>query len=268
MADFEEKEQSPATEEEARPAEGAEVVSVEDAEALDPELPLPSGAEVTAVAEALLFATTQPLSLKRLSLLMNGVPEEEISAALEDLRARYGEESCGLILMEVAGGWQVATKPETADWVLRLHKHRRKNPLTPSLMESLAIIAYKQPITRADVEAIRGVDCGTAARSLQDAGLVEVVGRKDVVGRPPLYGTTELFLKTFGLRSIDELPSAGELRAVMEAPMKKDEGGSSGEAAGEATQGGSPAEEEAAPREGDGVPEGGSETGPEEAPRG
>lgn len=221
MAEFEEKDTQNPPQEEQKPAEGAEVVSVEDSEALDPELPMPSGEEVIAVAEALLFATTQPLSLKRLSVLMNGVPEEEVLAALEELKARYASRSCGLLLMEIAGGWQAATKPEAADWVLRLHKHRRKNPLTPSLMESLAIIAYKQPITRADVEAIRGVDCGTAARSLQDAGLVEVVGRKDVAGRPPLYGTTELFLKTFGLRSIEELPSAGELRAVMGAPMKE-----------------------------------------------
>lgn len=202
----------------------------EDPDALDPELAIPRGDEVSAVLEALLFATTQPLSVKRLAVLMNGVPTDEIEAALVELNERYEDPRCGLVLMEVAGGWQVATRPKTSDWVLRLHKHRKKNPLTPSLMESLAIIAYKQPLTRADVEAIRGVDCGNAVRALQDAGLVEVVGRKDVAGRPPIYGTTESFLKIFGLRSIEELPSAGELRAVMEAPMKD------GRIEGEATE--------------------------------
>jgi segregation and condensation protein B len=183
---------------------------------IDPELPIPRGEEVLAVTEALLFATTQPLSIKRLSLLMNGVPEEEVEAAIKVLTEQQRDATRGLVLMEVAGGWQVATKPEVADWVLRLHKHRRKNPLTPSLMESLAIVAYKQPITRADVEAIRGVDCSSAIRSLQDAGLCEIVGRKEVVGRPPLYGTTDLFLKTFGLRSIEELPTTGSFREILE----------------------------------------------------
>ncbi len=181
-------------------------------EVLDPELAVPEGAEAVAALEAVLFSTTQPLNTKRLSVLLNGFPEEEVLDALEFLRERYAQPSSGLTLMEVAGGWQVATRPEVADWVLRLHRHRKRNPLTPSLMETLAIIAYKQPITRADVEAIRGVDCGSALRAVQDAGLCEVVGRKDVVGRPPLYGTTEVFLKTFGLRTLEELPSVGELR--------------------------------------------------------
>lgn len=223
MAEIEDKDHQTALPDETATDAAGEAAAQhegEDVDALDPELAIPRGDEVLAVTEALLFATTQPLSTKRLSILMNGVPVDEISDALEILRDRYDSPQCGLVLMEVAGGWQMATRPTTSDWVLRLHKHRKKNPLTPSLMESLAIIAYKQPITRADVEAIRGVDCGNAVRALQDAGLCEVVGRKDVAGRPPLYGTTETFLKIFGLRSIEELPSAGELRAVMEAPMK------------------------------------------------
>jgi segregation and condensation protein B len=194
-----------------------------DLEALDPELPIPRGAEVEAVLEALLFATTQPLNVKRLSVLMNGVPEEEIQQALGGLQERYQGEACGLALMEVAGGWQVATRPEVADWVLRLHKHRRRQALSPSLLETLAIVAYKQPITRAEIEAIRGVDCGSALRSIQDAGLCEIVGRKDTLGKPPIYGTTELFLKTFGLKDLEQLPSVGELKRVLQAPMKTEE---------------------------------------------
>jgi segregation and condensation protein B len=186
-----------------------------DPDALDPTLALPRGDEVLAVLEALLFAATTPLTVKRLSVLMNGVPEPEIEFALVRLRERCSLPTSGLALMEVGGGWQLATSPDVADWVLRLHRHRKRNPLTPSLLECLAIIAYKQPITRADIEAIRGVDCGTALRSLQDAGLCEIVGRKEVLGRPPLYGTTELFLKTFGLKDIEGLPSMGELRSVV-----------------------------------------------------
>ncbi len=189
-------------------------------DAVDPELPTPRGEEVDAVLEALLFATTQPLNTKRLSVLMNGVPQDEISAALERLNERYQHPECGLTLMEVAGGWQVATRPDVADWVLRLHRHRKRQALTPSLLETLAIVAYKQPLTRAEIESIRGVDCGSGMRSLQDAGLVEAVGRKDTIGKPPLYGTTELFLKTFGLRDLEELPSIGELRQVMQSPMQ------------------------------------------------
>jgi len=189
-------------------------------EGLDPELPVPRGEEVTAVLEALLFASNTPMSVEKLSILMNGVPEEEVVAALAELRSRYNDATCGLVIMEIAGGWQTATRPEVADWVLRLHKHRRRAVLSPSLMESLAIVAYKQPITRAEIEAIRGVDCGTALRSLQDAGLVEIVGRKETLGRPPIYGTTEVFLKSFGLKAIDDLPSVGELQSVLSAPMK------------------------------------------------
>ncbi len=191
-----------------------------EAEALDPDLPMPRGDEVVAALEAILFATTQPLNVRRLSVLMNGVPETEVRDAMAALHERYSQPASGLVLMEVAGGWQVATRPEVADWVMRLHKHRRRGGLSASLLETLAIVAYKQPITRADIEAIRGVDCSAAIRSLQDAGLVEVVGRKETVGRPPLYGTTEGFLKTFGLNDLEQLPSVGELRSVLEAPMQ------------------------------------------------
>ncbi|MBI1290544.1 SMC-Scp complex subunit ScpB [bacterium] len=194
-----------------------------DPEALDPELAIPRGEEVVSVLEAILFAATQPLNVKRISVLMNGVPETEVEWALVRLRERCNQPTSGLGLMEVGGGWQLATRPEVADWVLRLHRHRKRNALSPSLLECLAIIAYKQPLTRADIEAIRGVDCGTAMRSLQDAGLCEVVGRKEVVGRPPLYGTTELFLKTFGLKDLEQLPSLGDLRKALPAEPAKEE---------------------------------------------
>lgn len=185
-------------------------------DAADPELTPPQGAELSAAVEALLFSASDPLSVKRLSVLLNGVPEVEVAETLVGLLNRYGAEDSGLTLLEVAGGWQLATKSETTDWVMRLHRHRKKAALSPALLESLAIIAYKQPITRAEVEAIRGVDCGSILRSLQDASLVEIVGRKEVAGKPPLYGTSEAFLKAFGLKDLDALPSLADFRKLAE----------------------------------------------------
>ncbi|MBX3728145.1 MAG: SMC-Scp complex subunit ScpB [Candidatus Sumerlaeia bacterium] len=186
-------------------------------------LPLPRAEEVPAVVEALLFATTAPLTLKRLQALTGGVGLAELEDALTILRERYAGMGSGLMLVEVAGGYQLATRAEVADWVLALHRHRRKNPLSPAVMETLAIVAYKQPIVRAEIEAIRGVDCGGVLRSLQDSGLVEVVGQKEVPGRPSLYGTTVQFLKTFGLRNLKELPSLTDLQTILTVPMKGSE---------------------------------------------
>lgn len=203
-------------------------------EAEGEKLPMPHAEELPSVVEALLFAATQPLSLKRLGVLTGGVPEAELSDALDIVRERCEKRESGLMLMEVAGGFQLATKPEVADWVLALHKHRRKNPISPALMETLAIVAYKQPIVRAEVEAIRGVDCGGVMRALLDSGLVEVVGQKEVPGRPSLYGTTPAFLKTFGLRDLRELPSLKDLQSVLTASMK----GKAEEVAEEPAEGG------------------------------
>lgn len=186
----------------------------------EPVVPRPNPEELPAVLEALLFATTRPLSIKQLVALTGGTGADDLRRTLDELRARYEHEASGLMVMEVAGGYQLATRPAVADWVLALHKHRRKNPISPAVLETLAIVAYKQPIVRAEIESIRGVDCGGVLRALQDAGLVEVVGQKEVPGRPSLYGTTQMFLKTFGLRDLKELPSLSDLQNVLTAQMK------------------------------------------------
>lgn len=178
--------------------------------------PAPREDDLESVVEALLFAATSPLSLERLSQLTGGTATELIEAAIGDVRARYESRRSGLAVMAVAGGWQLATRPEVADWVLALHKHRRRNPISPALLETLAIVAYKQPIARAEIEAIRGVDCSGVMRALLDAGLVDVVGHKEVPGRPALYGTSENFLRVFGLRGLEELPTLGELKAALD----------------------------------------------------
>ena len=201
---------------------GPEVAAEQHAPAAEEApIPQPTAEELPAVLEALLFAATTPLTVARLVALTGDTPQELVEAALADLRDAFDRRRSGLAIMEVAGGFQMATRPEVSDWVLALHKHRKKNPLTPALLETLAIVAYKQPLVRAEIEAIRGVDCGGVLRALQDAGLLEVVGQKEAPGRPSLYGTTELFLKTFGLRGLAELPSLTDLNAILQAPMKR-----------------------------------------------
>jgi segregation and condensation protein B len=192
----------------------------DEEEPLDESLPIPQGDQAKAILEALLFSSTSPLSDKRLGRLLNGVAVETVRQLIEQLRADYSQSGRGVTLMEVAGGYQLATQAEYSEWIYRLHRHRKRSPLTPAVLETLAIIAYKQPIVRADIEAIRGVDCGGILRQLQDSGLVEIVGRREVVGRPPLYGTSELFLKTFGLRRLGDLPSLEELQLLL---MRSDE---------------------------------------------
>jgi len=177
-------------------------VEVEEA----PPPPPPEGDARIAVLEALLFSSAAPLHADQLALLL-AITVDETMAGLAALREKYARADSGLALREVAGGYQLATRTDVSEWVFRLHGHRRRSPITPALLETLAIIAYKQPVTRAEVEAVRGVDCGGVVRSLQDAGLVEIVGRKELPGRPALYGSTEVFLKTFGLKSLGDLPA-------------------------------------------------------------
>lgn len=188
----------------------------------DGALPIPRDEEVFAAIEALLFAAHHPITVAQMREYTGGLAEEQIVAAMAALRTRYEQRSCGLMILEVSGGFQLATKPAMADWVLAMHKHRRKNPITPALLETLAIVAYKQPVARSEIEAIRGVDCGGVLRALQDSDLIEVVGRKEVPGRPAIYGTSETFLKTFGLRTLDELPTAG-MPSMLAEPPKQDE---------------------------------------------
>lgn len=202
-----------ATQPDAAPAPAPVVAG--DLFELDENLAQPRGVEVIAALEALLFATTEPRTVAQLGALMNGVSDADVRAGLDQLRSRYEAPGCGLSVIEVAGGFVLATKPEVADWVLRLHRHRKKAGLSPALMETLSIVAYKQPLTKAEIEAIRGVDCGAVLRALQEADLIEVVGRREVAGRPSLYGTTTGFLKVFGLPSLDDLPSLADLRTAL-----------------------------------------------------
>jgi segregation and condensation protein B len=166
------------------------------------------------IVESVLFACAEPITLARLADVVAGPSKRELRAALAALGERAERERRGVRLVEVAGGWQYRTAPEHAEWVRRLFKQRPRR-LTRATLETLAIVAYKQPITRAEVEAIRGVDVDSVLASLLGRKLVKIVGRKDVIGRPLLYGTTRQFLEVFGLRDLTSLPGLTEVAGAM-----------------------------------------------------
>jgi len=174
-------------------------------EALTPE-------QMKPVAEALLFASDEPLPAARLAqLLGKGADAKTARKLVDDLNADYAGQGRAFEVVEIAGGFQLLTRPEFKDWVAELHRNRRQDKLTPSAVETLAIVAYKQPIQRATVDDIRGVQSGPLLRSLFERGLIKVVGRQNVPGRPILYGTSRLFLRHFGLKSLKDLPRVAEL---------------------------------------------------------
>jgi segregation and condensation protein B len=165
-----------------------------------------------AAIEALLFVSPEPLTARRIGNVLDLRDSRLVLATLKQLQAEYDDARRGLQVLETAEGFRMATRETFGDLILRLKGRRRRPALSPSAMETLAIVAYRQPIIRAEVEAIRGVESSGSLRNLIDLGLVEMVGRKDVLGRPPMYGVTDQFLQAFGLKSLQELPSIAELR--------------------------------------------------------
>jgi segregation and condensation protein B len=166
------------------------------------------------IVEGLLFAAAGPLSLERLCGLLEEHPRDEIRSALEELLAEYREAGRGILLQEVAGGYQFRTRPELADY-LRRFKRGKVVKFSGSALETLAIVAYRQPITRVEVEYLRGVDCGAVLKTLLDRRLVRILGKKDVPGKPILYGTTREFLETFSLKDLASLPSLKEIQDLV-----------------------------------------------------
>ena len=164
------------------------------------------------VAEALLFASDEPVPAARMAqILGSGADAKTVRKLVDDLNAEYAAQGRAFEAVEIAGGFQLLTRPEFKDWIAELHRRRRQDKLTPSAVETLAIVAYKQPIQRATVDDIRGVQTGPLLRSLLERGLIKVVGRQNVPGRPILYGTSRLFLQHFGLKSLKDLPRVAEL---------------------------------------------------------
>ena len=163
------------------------------------------------IVEALIFASPEPVTPKQLYKLLDGEPKEDVDAALASLRSDY-ERPGGLQLVEVAGGFQIVTKPEYHEWVRKLVHERTTQKLSVQALETLAVIAYKQPVTSAEIAEIRGVSSsGGVLSTLVDRRLIKTVGRKQVVGRPFMYATTREFLERFGLNDLSDLPKVEEM---------------------------------------------------------
>jgi segregation and condensation protein B len=167
--------------------------------------------ELLQAVTVLVFASAEPLSEKRIASLLEGAPPARVKSALDALADRLRASGLPLELTSIAGGYQILTSQRMSEIVQRLFKQRRAERVSPAALETLAVIAYRQPVTKAEIEAIRGVQVAPILRTLIDRGLVRVVGRADVPGHPLQYGTTRDFLDKFGLGSIDDLPRDSEL---------------------------------------------------------
>jgi segregation and condensation protein B len=176
-------------------------------------------AQLKAIIEALVFASPEPLTTKMLYKLLSDEPREDVLAAIKGLQEDYQQRG-GLHLVEVAGGYQITTRPELHDWVRRLFHERTTQKLTAQSLETLAVIAYQQPVTAAEIGEIRGVNTSGVLTTLMERHLIKIVGRKNVINRPFLYGTTKEFLIRFGLKDLNDLPKVEDMAAALgfEAP--------------------------------------------------
>jgi segregation and condensation protein B len=176
-----------------------------------------------ALVEAALLAADEPLTTRRLATVA-GLPNAgEARRLVRKLQTLYDRDGTAFQVEELAGGFQLLTRPEYHPWLLRLRRAGADVRLSPAMRETLAIIAYRQPLTRADIESVRGVHCGELLRQLMEKGLIRIAGRHDSLGRPVLYGTTKKFLQVFGLKSLRDLPEVEQLRPPKPV-ASKDEG--------------------------------------------
>jgi segregation and condensation protein B len=176
-----------------------------------------------AMVEAALMAADEPLTPRRLATVAGLTDTAEARRLVERLHSLYEHDGTAFQVMELAGGWQLLTRPEYHPWLSRLRRASADARLTPALREALTIVAYRQPIARADVEAIRGVQSGDVLRQLMERGLLRIAGRDDSLGRPVLYGTTKRFLQSFGLTNLSDLPAVAEMGAPSKTAKNKSE---------------------------------------------
>ncbi len=189
------------------------MISSNEPDGTGPEAALP----LTNIVEALLFATSESLSVARITAILKEYDAADIKKALSDLGEQCDKKGRPYALEEIGGGYRLLTRPAYGDYIRRLQKVARGDRLTPASLETLAIVAYKQPVIKAEVDAIRGVKSEGTLQSLLRRHLIRVVGRAAVLGRPLLYGTTKLFLDQFGLKNLDDLPKPEEALEKMEA---------------------------------------------------
>jgi len=167
--------------------------------------------EIKRIVEAVLFAIQEPISVRKLSDIVGDTDPKEIQEVIQQLQEEYDTHDRVFQIEEIANGYQLLSRPEYHEWISKIRKKSGENKLSQQALETLAIIAYKQPIIRADIEAIRGVQSGQMIRTLIEKGIVKITGRDEVLGRPLLYGTTTKFLDHFGLKSIKDLPKVEDL---------------------------------------------------------
>ena len=172
---------------------------------------------IQAIIEALVLVSDAPLALEKICAVLNEVEKVQVKDAIDNLIAEYEERQSGICLQEVAGGYQFRTRAELSTWVKKL-KVSKPASLSPASLETLAIVAYRQPIVKAEIESIRGVDVSAPLKGLLDKKLVRIVGRKDVPGKPIIYGTTRKFLEVFNLKDLSELPTLRELKELNQSP--------------------------------------------------
>jgi len=173
---------------------------------------------LNAIIEGLLFVADGPMSLDRLTELLPDYERASVRLAVQELRDDYDQRGAGIHLVEVAGGWQLRTVPELMPYLSRMVKGRPAR-FSQSALETLAIVAYRQPITRQEIEYLRGVDTGAVLKTLLDKRLIKIMGKKDIPGRPIIYGTTKEFLEVFNLKDLKGLPTLREIQALDEAPL-------------------------------------------------
>ncbi len=193
-----------------------EVQKINEGEALEP-------AQAKAVIEALLFASAKPVTIQEIRRAVKALAPQQIEGVIEELKSEYESQGRSFEIHEVAGGYEIATRKRFAPWILKLELQKKAKQVTQSALETLAILAYKQPITKAEIEDLRGVDASGVMGTLVERGLIKIVGKKEVPGRPFLYGTTEKFLEHFGLKALTDLPNIDEIKTLVENSVKKDE---------------------------------------------
>ena len=170
---------------------------------------------LTQLIEAALFSASHPLSSAELARLQPEISQQDLTDAVDELRQHYDEHGHAVELIEIAEGYQIVTRSHYADAVAEAQFVRRPRKLSRAALETLAVIAYRQPVSRAEIEEIRGVSVEGVLRALQERGIIEVAGRAEGLGRPILYGTTDLFLQLIGLRSCDDLPNLEEMSVAL-----------------------------------------------------
>jgi segregation and condensation protein B len=170
---------------------------------------------VRSVIEALLFSSERPLALEQIKKVLDGLGTDQIRATLEGLRSDYEAANRGIRIIEVAGGFQMITAPCFATFLKKLYKQRRVERLSKPALETLAIIAYKQPVTRLEIESLRNVNIDGVMATLSDKSLIRIAGRRKAPGRPFVFATTRQFLEYFGLKSLDELPKMEDFSKIV-----------------------------------------------------